>query len=77
MCFGTYDERAIEKLFSDAYAKGKQSVTLKCTDEAVYRTFRRKLIEEQEIFRFLRSSGSSKTVSYSESVQQLSFTFWL
>ncbi|HKM04676.1 MAG TPA: transglutaminase domain-containing protein [Lachnospiraceae bacterium] len=74
-CYFTWaDEEKIKQLFSNAYAKGQPYVTLKCESDEVYRGLEKLLITDTKIFSYLQNSNS---VSYTSSLEQLSFSFWL
>lgn len=73
--FTEYDEARLEQFFTAAREQGKEDITLKCADLKAYRELDQKLIEEQEIFRYLESSDG--TVAYAQNEKQLSMTFWV
>ena len=74
-CFSVYEEEAVAAFFDRAYEENRISVTLKCTDEDTYESFLERLIEKQEIFRYLDSGGGP--VAYASSPDKLTLTFWL
>lgn len=74
-CFSAYAEEEVAAFFDRAYEEKRISVTLKCTDEDTYESFLEKLIEKQEIFRYLDSGGGP--VAYASSPDKLTLTFWL
>ncbi len=74
-CFSAYEEEAVAAFFDRAYEENRISVTLKCTDEDTYESFLERLIEKQEIFRYLDSGGGP--VAYASSPDKLTLTFWL
>lgn len=74
-CFDSYEEEVVAAFFSRAYAENRTIVTLKCTTEEVYAAFVERLIENQEIFRYMESSEGP--VTYVPSPDKLSLTFWL
>lgn len=74
-CFDSYDEEAVAAFFDSACEENRITVTLKCTSGEVYAVFMEKLIENQEIFRYLDSSGGP--ITYAPSPDKLSMTFWL
>ena len=49
-------------------------MTLKCGNEEVYGEFKRRLLEEQEIFDYFKHDGK---IAYAQNVKQLSLTFWV
>lgn len=73
--FERMDESMLEEIFRQAYEKNSNYVTLKCSNSLVYEEMIKYLIEEQEIFRFLKSREG--TVSYAENEEQFSLSFWL
>lgn len=73
--FTSLDEGKLAELFEREYAKGSTYVTLKCSEEAVYRQMGEFLIEEQEIFRYLDSPDG--VVAYADNEEQMSLSFWL
>lgn len=73
--FTSLDEEKLTELFEREYAKGSTYVTLKCSEETVYRQMGEFLIEEQEIFRYLNSPDG--VVAYADNEEQMSLSFWL
>lgn len=73
--FTEADGEKIARLFQNAYEQGEEMVTLKCADGEVYEQLRRKLLDDQEIFRYLK--GNHTSVAYIDSRDQLSLGFWL
>ena len=73
--FDTYDREQLQRLFDEAKAQGRTDVSIKCSDEAVYRELYRALIEEQDIFDY--PGGDSRTIAYALNEKQLSLTFWV
>lgn len=73
--FTTYDESALRSLFERGYNEKKQDVTIKCSSAGVYYEMMEKLIEGQEIFRYMDDSVES--IAYAGNETQLSLTFWL
>lgn len=72
--FTFLDESKIGTLFQEAYKIGKSYITIKCETQELYKQMEDYLIKEQKIFKFLQNSN---TVSYTNSIDQLSFSFWL
>lgn len=73
--FTSYDEQLLEYVIQNSLNDGKDFVTLKCSNEDVYKDMYQALIEEQGIFEFLTDGYSS--IAYIENEQQLSLTFWM
>lgn len=73
--FTGVDQERIASLFAAARRLGQEMVTLKCADDEVYESLRRRLLDDQEIFTYL--PGNSDTVAYVDSREQLSLSFWL
>ena len=71
--FTSVDTSQIRDAFTNAYNNGDLSVTLKCSDSAVFSAMYDELIENQGIFDYL----STDNVSYSMSEDTLSFIFWI
>lgn len=74
-CFDSYEEEALTAFFDNASQEERVTVTLKCTSEEVYAAFFERLIENQEIFRYLDSGGGP--ITYAATPDRLSLTFWL
>lgn len=73
--FASVDRDKLGELFRREYAKESTYVTLKCSDEAVYRQMEQALIEEQEIFQYLESPDG--VIAYADNEEQFSLSFWL
>lgn len=73
--FTKLDDEKLKKVFSGAYARESNYVTLKCSDEEVYQEMFRYMIEDQGIFTYLNAQEGK--VSYAENRKQLSLSFWL
>ncbi len=73
--FTALDEGKLKSLFEQEYARGSTYVTLKCSEESVYREMGEFLIKEQEIFRYLNSPDG--VVAYADNEEQMSLSFWL
>lgn len=73
--FTSLDTAMLEHLFEEAYAGGTDCVTLKCSQEEVYQQMLTYLIEEQEIFHYLKDR--KEVVAYADHKEQLSISFWL
>ncbi len=73
--FTEYDEERIAGLFKEAYASGKEAVTLKCSDDAVFENISMELIGQQKVFSFI--SAQDGAIAYTDNKEQGSITFWL
>lgn len=73
--FSAMDKDKLANIFAEAYEKDSTYITLKCATEEIYQEMTDYLIKEQGIFRYL-SSGEG-AVSYADSKEQLSISFWL
>ena len=73
--FTEFDEKKIEKIFTDSYERGDTYVTLKCAGPDIYSKMQETLIGEQGVFRYL--DCPDKAVSYVENEKQYSLSFWL
>lgn len=73
--FEHYDEEKIGSLFGKAVEAGKETVTIKCSDNAVYEVIWKELIEEQKVFQFIQTENG--TIAYTDNPEQGSITFWL
>lgn len=70
-----YDEEKLELIFEQAHTDEVGYVMFKCSDEQVFDWIRQKLIEQQGVFRFIKSQGA--TIAYSDNRMQRTFSFWL
>lgn len=75
MYFTEVDEERLESLFKGEYEKGSTYITIKCSTMDIYNQMLYYMIEEQKIFRYLRSEDG--VVAYADSAEQLSLSFWL
>lgn len=73
--FTSVDKESLKSLFDREYEKGSSYVTLKCSSVEVFREMEQRLIDEQEIFRYLKSPDG--VVKYADNEEQLSLSFWL
>ena len=73
--FTEYNEERIAGLFKEAYASGKDAVTLKCSDDAVFEQISTELIGQQKVFSFI--SARDGAIAYTDNKEQGSITFWL
>lgn len=70
-----YDTEKLKKIFWQAQEEQRTDVTFKCMNEACLETVKKKLLDDQEIFRYL--PDTEKQISYACNDKQLSMTFWL
>lgn len=73
--FSTVDEEQLTRIFQDGYENGDAYITFKCESEEIYREMQERLIDNQEIFRYLDCPEG--VVSYTDDEQQYSMSFWL
>lgn len=73
--FRELDLEQLEQLIQKYRTEERESVTLRCADDAVYRQMTEELLEKQKIFRYLDSGSNS--IMYTDSPKQRSITFWL
>ena len=73
--FDTVDEDKLARLFARGYEEQKGMVTLKCADADIYRQMKQKLLDDQEIFTYLKNGGSS--AAYVDTPEQYTLSFWL
>ena len=71
----TLDKEQLERIFRNGYEKGSAYVTLKCSSEQLYKQLQEMLITEQNIFYYLDCPDG--VVSYTDSEEQYSMSFWL
>lgn len=68
------EETVLRQAFDRAVSAGRQEISLKCTEESVYRQLLDHLIGQKEVFSYLGSDCS--TLHYARNEKQLSITFW-
>ncbi len=68
------EETALRQAFERATQAGRQEISLKCTEEEVYRQLLEHLIEQKEVFSYLEEGYN--TLHYARNEKQLSITFW-
>ena len=73
--FDTVDEEKLTRLFARGYEEQKGIVTLKCADADIYQQMKQKLLDDQEIFTYLKNDGSS--AAYVDTPEQYTLSFWL
>ncbi len=73
--FTSLDKEQLAGIFADGYERGNAYVTLKCASAEIYGQMQEMLITNQEIFHYLDSEDG--VVSYTDSEEQYSMSFWL
>ena len=73
--FTRADYEQVSVLIDKYRQEGRENVTLKFADDAVYQEMVKGLLQEQKIFNYLDSSDNS--IVYTDSEKQRSLTFWL
>lgn len=73
--FTDCNEARIQELFEQAYEQERGCVTMKCASSAVYAQMRRLLLEEQQVFEYLKDSEGK--VAYTDNDAQMTISFWL
>lgn len=73
--FTSLDKEQLAGIFADGYERGNAYVTLKCASAEIYGQMQEMLITDQEIFHYLDSEDG--VVSYTDSEEQYSMSFWL
>lgn len=73
--FTDYNEAAIREAFQNAYAEGREALTLKCADSLVFAKMQEELITNQKIFLFL--SEQTQSVIYAVDDQLYTISIWL
>lgn len=68
------EETALRQAFDRAARAGRQEISLKCTEEEVYRQLLEHLIGQKEVFSYLEEGYN--TLHYARNEKQLSITFW-
>lgn len=68
------EETVLRDAFDRAVSAGRQEISLKCTDESIYRQLLEHLIEQKEVFTYL--GRDFDTLHYARNEKQLSITFW-
>lgn len=72
--FEGVDDARLAAIFEAAYTNGKQNVTLKCSSLDVYLQMKEYLVNEQNVFRFVKED---EMISYSEDEGMCTLCFWL
>lgn len=73
--FDTVDEEKLTRLFDRGYEEQKSIVTLKCANADIYGQMKQMLLDDQEIFTYLKNDGSS--AAYVDTPEQYTLSFWL
>lgn len=73
--FTEADFAQLEQLIKRYKGEGRETVTLRCRDDAVYREMAEELLNKQKIFRYLNHDSNS--ILYTDDPKQLCITFWL
>ena len=74
LLFTSVDTNQLANVFSSAYSQSQSSITIKCSDDAVYDAMYDELIENMSVFDYL---GDTEEVSYTVSEEYNTFIFWL
>lgn len=70
-----YNEDKLKSVFEQAYAASSGYVMFKCSNEQVFDEVRKKLIDQQGVFRFIENQGT--TIAYTDNRIQKTFSFWI
>ncbi len=70
-----YSKDKLKTIFEQAYAKKSGYVMFRCSDDKVFETVRKKLIDDQEVFGYLKDKGT--TIAYTDNRKQRTISFWL
>lgn len=70
-----YNEDKLRVIFEQAYAGNSGYVMFKCRDESVFDVIKQKLIDDQEVFRFIKNQGES--IAYTDNRKQCTISFWI
>lgn len=73
--FTSYEEDRIAELFKTAREENRETITVKCSDSAIYENMVTELIENQKVFQYVDAPDG--TIAYTDNEQQNSITFWL
>lgn len=73
--FTSLDDEQLQRIFQEGYEKGNAYITFKCASEEIYDEMQERLIDRQEIFRYLDCPEG--VVSYTDDAKQYSMSFWL
>ena len=70
-----YNEDKLRLIFEQAYAGNSGYVMFKCSNESVFDIIKQKLIDDQEVFRFIKNQGES--IAYTDNRKQCTISFWI
>lgn len=69
------DYEQLARLVERYYTENRETVTIRCSNDAVYQQMCNELLEEQKIFKYIK--GENNTIMYTDLPKQRSITFWL
>lgn len=69
------DTLRLKEIFAQAYNNGKDCVSIRCSDEAVFRMVQDDLLDGQQIFNYLQSG--TQTLAYTSNEELYTYTFML
>lgn len=72
--FESVDKEKLGLVFQNARDRGESTVTIKCSDDAVYAAMRAYLLDDQGIFSY---TANKTKVTYYDSEQMKTLCFWL
>ncbi len=73
--FTSYNKEQMQELFDRAADKDPFNISLQCADADCFQTILNAMIEEQDIFHYLKNDYDKVTYTHNE--KQLSMTFWV
>lgn len=73
--FETYDEEKLRLIFNRTGSGEHQYVTIKCSNEEVFKLLKQRLIDEQEVFDYIQDKGES--IAYTDNSGQWTLSFWI
>lgn len=73
--FTSYDKEQMRGLFEKAAEEGRGDVNVKCSDVECYQEIFEALIEDKDIFDYMKDREGS--IAYAQNEKQLSLTFWV
>ncbi len=69
------DSLRLETIFNNAYANGKNCVSIRCSDEKVYQEMQKTLLDDGQVFYFLKDG--TNTIAYTSNPKLYTYTFML